>query len=33
MDLREMLSGILSQIMDTCYGENYVIIYRAYPEK
>ena len=22
MDLREMLSGISSQMMDTCYGEN-----------
>ena len=33
MNLREMLSGIFSQMMDTCYGENGMKISCPYPEK
>ena len=33
MDLREMLAGIPSQMMDTCYGENHMKISRPNPNK
>ena len=33
MDLREMLTGVPGQMMDTCYGENRMKISPPYPKK